>query len=77
MQTKIGMTVHDPRNMLLISGSAEKKFDAFDWTIIPESPGHYKVMNLVAAEVMWEDHRLSFSLPQELLCLGTSLLQRM
>ncbi len=45
MQARMGLQIHDPRNIVLMHARVLKKFDGFRLAIIPqeESPNDYQV----------------------------------
>lgn len=43
LQGLLGGELHDPTNIIVMQKPLEKRFDAWDWTIIPEGPDDYRV----------------------------------
>jgi len=40
---EMGMTMHDPRNIILMRNQVEERFDRFEWTIIPQSSTNFLI----------------------------------
>ena len=43
VQIKMGLHLHDPVNIIIMLAPLEKRFDLFQWTVIPEGPDMYRV----------------------------------
>jgi hypothetical protein len=43
LQGLLGGELHDPTNIIVMQKPLEKRFDAWDWTIIPEGPDDSRV----------------------------------
>jgi len=39
----MGCKLHEPRNIVLMQKQLEKRFDNWDWTIVPEEPDAFRV----------------------------------
>lgn len=39
----MGCRLHEPRNIVLMQKQLEKRFDNWDWTIVPEGPDAFRV----------------------------------
>jgi len=43
LQKVIGCKLHEPRNIVLMQKQLEKRFDNWDWTIVPEGLDAFRV----------------------------------
>ncbi len=39
----MGCRLHEPRNIILMQKQLEKRFDNWEWTIVPEGPDAFRV----------------------------------
>jgi hypothetical protein len=44
MQAKVGITLHDPSNIIIMQSQLERAFDEWQWIVLPEGPDDYKVI---------------------------------
>ena len=44
MQAKVGITLHDPSNIIIMQSQLERAFDKWQWIVLPEGPDDYKVI---------------------------------
>lgn len=44
MQAKVGVTLHDPSNMIIMQSQLERAFDKWQWIVLPEAHDDYKVV---------------------------------
>jgi hypothetical protein len=40
---KVGITLHDPSNIIIMQSQLERAFDKWQWIVLPEGPDDYKV----------------------------------
>ncbi|WIA43826.1 hypothetical protein OEZ86_010242 [Tetradesmus obliquus] len=40
---KVGVTLHDPSNIIIMQSQLEKAFDKWQWIVLPDGPDDYKV----------------------------------
>uniref|UniRef100_A0A383V449 HNH nuclease domain-containing protein n=1 Tax=Tetradesmus obliquus TaxID=3088 RepID=A0A383V449_TETOB len=41
---KVGVTLHDPSNIIIMQSQLEKAFDKWQWIVLPDGPDDYKVV---------------------------------
>ena len=46
LQKAMGCRLHDPCNIILMQKQLEKRFDNWDWTIIPEGTDFFRVISI-------------------------------
>jgi hypothetical protein len=44
LQSKVGITLHDPSNIIIMQSQLERAFDRWQWVVLPEGPDDYKVV---------------------------------
>jgi hypothetical protein len=44
LQAKVGVTLHDPSNIIIMQSQLEKAFDKWQWIVLPDGPDDYKVV---------------------------------
>ncbi|WIA18998.1 hypothetical protein OEZ85_003665 [Tetradesmus obliquus] len=47
---KVGVTLHDPSNIIIMQSQLEKAFDKWQWIVLPDGPDDYKVHMSETAE---------------------------
>ena len=43
VQKAVGLSLHDPRNIILMQKRIETRFDSWEWTIVPEGADVFRV----------------------------------
>ncbi|WIA23354.1 hypothetical protein OEZ85_000117 [Tetradesmus obliquus] len=49
---KVGVTLHDPANIIIMQSQLEKAFDKWQWIVLPDGPDDYKVHALMLSALV-------------------------